>query len=77
MKVVKRLTLWKYSVFRGAQRRGWVFREGGKTGKVRGWHARPRSRNSSGEISLQLTYADVVRARTPIILINKTELVKK
>jgi len=77
MKVVKRLTLWKYNVFREGRRRGWVFREGERAGKIWGWHARPRSKNSSGQKSLQLTYADVVRVRTPIILINKNRLIKE
>ena len=34
MKVVKELTLWKYSVFRGTRRRGCVFRERERTGKT-------------------------------------------
>ena len=47
-----------------------------KTGKIGDGDSIARSKNSSGHKSLQSTYADTVRARTPTMLINKTKLMR-
>jgi hypothetical protein len=54
-----------------------VFRQGAKTGNIGDGDSMARSKNSSGHKSLQSTYADAVRARTPTIVINKTKLIRQ
>jgi hypothetical protein len=54
-----------------------VFRLEAKTGKIGYGDSAARSKNSSGHKSLQSTYADAVKARTPITLISKIKLIRQ